>query len=174
MVHYICITSNWRGGDKNLPKVAFLSRFYTINLVRREPCLKSCKLYCRLLINLKLSFHFPQVTKVIVPFAKRAKVIDMKNLKRSCNSLIQKQLMNTKDEEKIPKHPKSKQEHYAQGAASFNDVYEKLPQLLTSKMADSLSPSVALYAVLHLANDMRLRLIPQDDFENFTIRQVTD
>lgn len=109
-----------------------------------------------------------------MPFAKRAKVIDMKNLKRSCNSLIQKQLLSAKDEEKIPKHLKCQKEHYAPGAASFKDVYEDLPNLLTTKMADSLSPSVALYAVLHLANDMRLRLIPQDDHENFTIRQVTE
>ncbi|KAH8274036.1 hypothetical protein KR044_008615 [Drosophila immigrans] len=115
-----------------------------------------------------------QVTKVIVPFAKRAKVIDMKNLKRSCNSLIQKQLLNDVMEESIPIHLKSKQEHYAKGMASFKEVYDKLPNMLTAKMADSLSPSVALYAVLHLANDMRLRLIPQGDFENFTIRQVTD
>ncbi|KAH8376548.1 hypothetical protein KR093_000083 [Drosophila rubida] len=115
-----------------------------------------------------------QVTKVIVPFAKRAKVIDMKNLKRSCNCLIQKQLLNDVIEESIPIHLKAKQEHYAKGMASFKEVYDKLPNLLTTKMADSLSPSVALYAVLHLANDMRLRLIPQDDFENFTIRQVTD
>ncbi|KAH8389554.1 hypothetical protein KR215_000975 [Drosophila sulfurigaster] len=115
-----------------------------------------------------------QVTKVIVPFAKRAKVIDMKNLKRSCNSLIQKQLLNDVQEESIPTHLKSSQEHYAKGMASFKEVYDELPSMLTPKMADSLSPSVALYAVLHLANDMRLRLIPQDDFENFTIRQVTD
>ncbi|EDW11695.1 condensin complex subunit 2 [Drosophila mojavensis] len=117
-----------------------------------------------------------QVTKVIVPFAKRAKVIDMKNLKRSCNSLIQKQLLSTAEmeEEAIPAHPKGKQEHYAKGMATFKEIYEKLPAMLTTKMSDSLSPSVALYAVLHLANDMRLRLIPQDDFEDFTIRQITD
>ncbi|XP_030561857.1 condensin complex subunit 2 [Drosophila novamexicana] len=117
-----------------------------------------------------------QVTKVIVPFAKRAKVIDMKNLKRSCNSLIQKQLLSnaTMEEEKIPAHAKAKEEHYAKGMASFKEVYDKLPSVLSTKMADSLSPSVALYAVLHLANDMRLRLIPQDDFENFTIRQVSE
>ncbi|XP_034472045.1 condensin complex subunit 2 [Drosophila innubila] len=115
-----------------------------------------------------------QVTKVIVPFAKRAKVIDMKNLKRSCNTLIQKQLLKEISEESIPAHPKSENEHYAKGMASFKDVYDTLPNMLSTKMADSLSPSVALYAVLHLANDMRLRLIPQDDNENFTIRQVTD
>lgn len=113
---------------------------------------------------------------MIVPFAKRAKVIDMKNLKRSCNSLIQKQLLSTAEmeEEVIPAHPKGKEEHYAKGMATFKEIYEKLPAMLTTKMSDSLSPSVALYAVLHLANDMRLRLIPQDDFEDFTIRQITD
>ncbi|EDV99066.1 condensin complex subunit 2 [Drosophila grimshawi] len=115
-----------------------------------------------------------QVTKVIVPFAKRAKVIDMKNLKRSCNSLIQKQLLNAVDDEKIPTHPKANQEHYAKGMATFKGVYNELPNLLTQKMAESLSPSVAFYAVLHLANDMKLRLLQQDDLENVIIRQVTE
>nr|XP_016946041.1 condensin complex subunit 2 [Drosophila suzukii] len=115
-----------------------------------------------------------QVTKVIVPFAKRAKVIDMKNLKKSCNSLIQKQLLNAVPEETIPSHPKKKNEHYSKGVASFQEVYQKLPNLLTTKMADSLSPSVAFYAVLHLANDLKLRLIPQQDLEDFQIRQVLD
>ncbi|XP_037710702.1 condensin complex subunit 2 [Drosophila subpulchrella] len=115
-----------------------------------------------------------QVAKVIVPFAKRAKVIDMKNLKKSCNSLIQKQLLNVVPEETIPSHPKKKSEHYSKGVASFQEVYQKLPNLLTAKMADSLSPSVAFYAVLHLANDLKLRLIPQQDLEDFQIRQVLD
>ncbi|XP_022231386.2 LOW QUALITY PROTEIN: condensin complex subunit 2 [Drosophila obscura] len=115
-----------------------------------------------------------QVTKVIVPFAKRAKVIDMKNLKKSCNSLIQKQLLNAVDEAAIPVHPVPKDEQYSKGVASFQEIYRTLPDLLTAKMADSLSPSVALYAVLHLANDMKLRLIPQENLEDFQIRQVLD
>uniref|UniRef100_A0A6P4FAM0 Condensin complex subunit 2 n=1 Tax=Drosophila rhopaloa TaxID=1041015 RepID=A0A6P4FAM0_DRORH len=115
-----------------------------------------------------------QVAKVIVPFAKRAKVIDMKSLKKSCNSLIQKQLLTDVPEETIPSHPKKKDEDYSKGVASFQEVYTKLPNLLTTKMADSLSPSVAFYAVLHLANDMKLRLIPQENLEDFQIRQVLD
>ncbi|KAH8352795.1 hypothetical protein KR084_006400, partial [Drosophila pseudotakahashii] len=115
-----------------------------------------------------------QVAKVIVPFAKRAKVIDMKNLKKSCNSLIQKQLLNAVPEESILSHPQKKNEHYSKGVASFKEVYRNLPNLLTTKMADSLSPSVAFYAVLHLANDLKLRLIPQENLEDFQIRQVLD
>ncbi|XP_043064740.1 condensin complex subunit 2 [Drosophila ficusphila] len=115
-----------------------------------------------------------QVAKVVVPFAKRAKVIDMKNLKKSCYSLIQKKLLTAVPEETIATHPKKKDEHYSKGVASFQSVYRDLPNLLTSKMADSLSPSVALYAVLHLANDQKLRLIQQDNLEDFQIRQVLD
>ncbi|XP_017117103.1 condensin complex subunit 2 [Drosophila elegans] len=115
-----------------------------------------------------------QVAKVIVPFAKRAKVIDMKNLKKSCNSLIQKHMLTDVDEETIPVHPTKKDEHYAKGVASFHEVYRKLPNLLTTKMSDSLSPSVAFYAVLHLANDQKLRLIQQEDLEDFHIRQIVE
>ncbi|KAH8410318.1 hypothetical protein KR009_011721 [Drosophila setifemur] len=115
-----------------------------------------------------------QVTKVIVPFAKRAKVIDMKNLKKGCQSLITKQMLDKVPEETIPSHPKSKDEHYSPGVANFQDVYCKLPHLLTTKMAESLSPSVAFYAVLHLANDLKLRLIPQENLKDFKIRQVLD
>lgn len=109
-----------------------------------------------------------------MPFAKRAKVIDMKNLKKSCNSLIQQQMLSAVPEETIPSHPRPKKEQYSKGVASFQDVYCKLPNLLTTKMSDSLSTSVAFYAVLHLANDMKLRLIPQEDLEDFKIRQVLD
>ncbi|XP_068148281.1 condensin complex subunit 2 [Drosophila tropicalis] len=117
-----------------------------------------------------------QVTKVVVPFAKRAKVIDMKNLKRSCKSLIQKQLLEKSNllEDTMPSHPGHKTEEYDKGIASFRDIYDKLPYLLTAKMADSLSEPVALYAVLHLANDFRLRLIPQENLEDFQIRQLAE
>lgn len=98
----------------------------------------------------------------------------MKNLKRSCNSLIQKQLLNEISEQEIPAHSKSESEHYTKGMASFNQVYDSLPNELPLKMIDSVSPPVALFAVLHLANDMKLRLIPQDDCENFAIRQIAD
>ncbi|XP_037710704.1 condensin complex subunit 2-like [Drosophila subpulchrella] len=116
----------------------------------------------------------PQVTKVNIPFAKQAKVIDMKNLKKSCNSLIQEQLSIDVPEESIPSHPRKQNEQYAKGVASFQEVYEKLPNHLTPKMADSLSPAVAFYSVLHLANDSKLRLIPQEDLKDFKIRKILD
>ncbi|XP_067625439.1 condensin complex subunit 2 isoform X2 [Eurosta solidaginis] len=115
-----------------------------------------------------------QVTKIIVPFAKRAKVIDMKNLKRCCTQLINKQMKVPVQPEDVPQHPIISGEHFAPGMASFKDVYDHLPDILTQNMADSLSPSIAFYSVLHLANDFNLRLIPQEDLEDFKIRQLTD
>ncbi|XP_033241911.1 condensin complex subunit 2-like [Drosophila miranda] len=115
-----------------------------------------------------------QVSKVIGPFAKRAKVIDMKNLKNSCHYLIQKQFLSSVNEASIPSLPLSKEESYAKGTASFQEVYRSLPDVLSDETKDSLCPSVALNAVLHLANDMKLRLISQENLEDFQIRQVLD
>ncbi|XP_075149522.1 non-SMC condensin I complex subunit H isoform X2 [Haematobia irritans] len=113
-----------------------------------------------------------QVTKIIVPFAKRAKVIDMKNLKRSCTVLLQKQFRHPVREEDIPKHPIPKQEEYKEGLGSFHDIYEHLPEILPKAMAESLSTSIAFYSVLHLANEFDLRLIPEEDLKDFKIRKV--
>ncbi|XP_011190547.1 condensin complex subunit 2 isoform X1 [Zeugodacus cucurbitae] len=115
-----------------------------------------------------------QVTKIIVPFAKRAKVIDMKNLKRCCTQLINKQIKEATPSADIPQHPIIREEHFVDGMASFKDVYEHLPEILSQNMVESLSPSIAFYSVLHLANDYNLRLIPQQDLEDFKIRQLMD
>ncbi|XP_011295947.1 condensin complex subunit 2 isoform X2 [Musca domestica] len=114
-----------------------------------------------------------QVTKIVVPFAKRAKVIDMKNLKRSCTLLLNKQFKQPVKEEDVPKHPIPKKEQYQEGMGSFHEIYEHLPEILPKAMAESLSTSIAFYSVLHLANEFDLRLIPEDDLKDFKIRKVT-
>ncbi|XP_013098760.1 condensin complex subunit 2 [Stomoxys calcitrans] len=114
-----------------------------------------------------------QVTKIIVPFAKRAKVIDMKNLKRSCTVLLQKQFKQPVRDEEIPSHPIPKQEQYQSGVGSFHEIYDHLPEILPKAMAESLSTSIAFYSVLHLANEFDLRLIPEEDLKDFKIRKVT-
>ncbi|XP_055903543.1 condensin complex subunit 2 [Eupeodes corollae] len=112
-----------------------------------------------------------QVTKIIVPFAKRAKVIDMKNLKKCCTHLMRNQ-MSKEFQGTIPELAIPKDEEYAPGMASFQEIYTHLPEVLTTNMAEALSPSVAFYSILHLANDLNLRLIPQADLNDFKIRQV--
>lgn len=113
-----------------------------------------------------------QVTRIIVPFAKRAKVIDMKNLKRSCTTLLTKQLKRPINNSEIPEHPIPKEEQYQDGVASFHEIYQHLPELLTPSMTEALSTSIAFYSVLHLANEHNLRLVPQQDLQDFKIRKL--
>lgn len=67
------------------------------------------------------------------------------------------------------------EETYKEGAASFGILYNSLPHLLTKTMAENLSPSVAFYSILHLANEHRLRLYKttkENDMNVFLIRQL--
>lgn len=66
-------------------------------------------------------------------------------------------------------------EAYKDGAASFSLIYNNLPNMLTKTMSENLSPSVAFYSILHLANEHRLRLYKPsktDDPNIFLIRQI--
>lgn len=68
-------------------------------------------------------------------------------------------------------------EKYKDGAASFGIMYNTLPHLLTRTMAENLSPSIAFYSILHLANEHRFRLhklTKENDLNVFLIRQLAD
>lgn len=65
-------------------------------------------------------------------------------------------------------------EHYQDGAATFTHMYNTLPHLLSKTMAENLSPAVAFYSVLHLANENRLRLLQIDGKSDFLIRKLTE
>ncbi|XP_055390425.1 condensin complex subunit 2 [Condylostylus longicornis] len=112
-----------------------------------------------------------KVIRVVVPFAKRAKVIDMKQLKYCCMSLIKKDFGDT-EKENLPNPPSYPNEKYNPGVSTFKNLYTKLPKILTPNMADALSTTVAFYSILHLANDNNLRLVQQNDLNDFQIRQL--
>lgn len=118
-----------------------------------------------------LTVFFLQVTRIVVPFAKRAKVIDMKQLKRCGLQSINNQLVDSRDEQTPESY---KHEKYVPGTATFSGIYNKLPQMLTKTMAEGLSPAVALYSVLHLCNDNNLRIFPQEDLKDFKIKKLED
>lgn len=98
----------------------------------------------------------------------------MKQLKSCCLTSMKKQQEKTAS--RTFQHPKSApDEKYSEGAASFGVVYNTLPHMLTKTMTENLSPSVAFYSVLHLANEHRLRLYnaPKGDETNiFFIRNI--
>lgn len=99
----------------------------------------------------------------------------MKQLKSTCLATITKQCEKTANRQFLQPKNVNKPEVYKEGAASFGILYSSLPHQLTKTMAENLSPSVAFYSVLHLANENRLRLIKttkNDDPNIFLIRSI--
>lgn len=118
----------------------------------------------------------PQIQKVEIQFARRAKVIDMKQMKSVCLSTITKQCEKTAGRTFSHMNVRT-DEKYRDGAASFGLIYNSLPHLLSKTMAENLSPSIAFYSILHLANEHRLRLYKStkdNDMNIFLIRQLDE
>lgn len=95
-------------------------------------------------------------------------------MKTVCLSTIEKQFEKTAGRP-LPNITAGKEEHYKDGAASFGIIYNSLPYSLTKTMAENLTPSVAFYSILHLANEHRLRLyksMKENDMNIFLIRQL--
>lgn len=87
-----------------------------------------------------------RIEKISIAFARRAKVVDMKQLKTCSWNLI-------KDKHNAdPLHnPK------------FSDTLKSLPKVLSRTMAENMSMPLAFYAVLHLCNDKSLLLDQNDE-----------
>lgn len=96
----------------------------------------------------------------------------MKQLKSVCLNLIIKQCEKTAGRVLTNIPEQRTDETYKDGAASFGFTYNSLPRLLSKSMAANLSPSIAFYALLHLANERKLRLYKSTEENDFFIRQL--
>uniref|UniRef100_A0A336LLN1 Condensin complex subunit 2 n=1 Tax=Culicoides sonorensis TaxID=179676 RepID=A0A336LLN1_CULSO len=111
-----------------------------------------------------------KVEKIFISYAKRAKPVDMKQLKAQCWNLIS-------EVAKIrPKTPMELMNGVSEDAieVDFNEVYEKLPRVLTKNMAENISTGLVFYSVLHLANERGVRLKQHEDLEGCTILKVDE
>lgn len=93
-----------------------------------------------------------KIEKINIHFARRAKVVDMKQLKGCSWTLI-----SNKHNSDPLHNPK------------FSDTLKDLPKVLNRTMAENMSMPLAFYAILHLCNDKGLLLNQSDkelrDFE---------
>lgn len=96
----------------------------------------------------------------------------MKQLKNVCYITIQKQC-SIAARQSYPDDISSDFPAISQAldCTSFLKVYGCLPQLLTKSMQEALSPAVAFYSILHLANDHQLQLTNTTDDFDFEIKQ---
>lgn len=102
-----------------------------------------------------------RVAKINIAYAKTAKVVDMKQLKSCCWRLIAEQVTASGGDLEMGSS--------SEGKATFSAVYRELPHILSKSMSENISKSLAFYSVLHLTNERSLRLVRQDDLEDFKI-----
>ncbi|XP_053607023.1 condensin complex subunit 2 isoform X2 [Plodia interpunctella] len=96
-----------------------------------------------------------KVAKIFIPYAMRAKKVDMKQLKHCTWKML------------TEKTPEGAKEEVSE--TSFFTVYSRLPNKLSSNMRESLSVPLALLSVLHLANERGLVLEKRDDLNDIGI-----
>lgn len=136
------------------------------------------------------------VAQVNIPFAKIAKKMDVRKLKRamwdlllplqstnvtlvanvtaingttsvSGDDLNQPQRKSTNDKTSIDEiEPSISPVHL-----EFSNLYQELPDKISSKMANDLSKPIAFVTLLHLANERNLRLVSREDLKDFVIEQ---
>lgn len=99
-----------------------------------------------------------KVEKIMISYAKRAKPVDMKQLKVQCWHL-----MSEISKTRPPTPVETSQGEMQQ--IEFKEVYEKLPRVLTKSMAENISTGLVFYSLLHLANEKGLRVVQHDDLE---------
>lgn len=97
------------------------------------------------------------VAQVNIPFAKVAKKMDVRKLKRVMWDLL------------IP--PESSACENSIESPLFSNIYGEVPAKVSTKMANDLSKPIAFVTLLHLANEKNLKLLPQSDLKDFNIEQ---
>lgn len=95
------------------------------------------------------------MAKIFIPYAMRAKKVDMKQLKQCTWKMLTEKTPEGEKEDVTP--------------STFFTVYTRLPHKLSSNMRDSLSVPLALLSVLHLANEKGLILEKKDDLKDIGI-----
>lgn len=124
-----------------------------------------------------------RIATIDIPFAKRNKVIDMKQLKRCCWSTITKQCFDhcrkplpSDASDSLRAAVGAKTNRGSGGGAAgrvevttFKKVVASVPKLLTKQMQEAVSPAIAFLSVLHLANEQKLRLVSVDNNRDFLI-----
>lgn len=83
------------------------------------------------------------IKQIDLPFAKYAKRMDVKKLKRAMLDLIQNPSLN----DSLPTSGSTAD------VIRFSDLYQELPAKITSTMTKDMSPPIAFVTLLHLANE---------------------
>ncbi|XP_071441229.1 condensin complex subunit 2 [Hetaerina americana] len=106
------------------------------------------------------------IPNVYIPYAKRAKKMDMKRLQRTIFKIMTHEEKKEKVEGSTPEEPAELSETF-----NFSSVFKKIPKELPSKEAQNLSFALAFVALLHVTNDRTLKLIGTSDLSELIVSQ---
>ncbi|KAG8237558.1 hypothetical protein J437_LFUL017764 [Ladona fulva] len=107
------------------------------------------------------------VPNVFIPYAKRAKRMDMKRLQKTVFDI----LTNQNEKETTERDPKESELPEVTGKVMFSKVYHELPDKLPQKDAQNLSFALAFAALLHTANDKTLLIEETADLSDIIVSQ---
>ncbi|CAG9794032.1 unnamed protein product [Diatraea saccharalis] len=96
-----------------------------------------------------------KVAKIFIPYAMRAKKVDMKQLKHCTWKML------------TERTPEGEKEDVSK--TTFFSIYTKLPTKLSTNMRESLSVPLALLSILHLANEKGLILEKKEELNDIGI-----
>uniref|UniRef100_A0ACB8EYV0 Uncharacterized protein n=2 Tax=Sphaerodactylus townsendi TaxID=933632 RepID=A0ACB8EYV0_9SAUR len=111
-----------------------------------------------------------KVNKIAIQYAKTAKKMDMKRLKRTMWCLLTDAQKNQTEEEHVALE-KSSDASVVMGQKVFSDITNDLLHRLPSVMAKNLSIPLAFACLLHLANEKNLKLEGAEDLSEVFVVQ---
>lgn len=110
--------------------------------------------------NLVSAPHVVDENNVFIPYSKRAKKINVRQVKQSMMQLINNKFEG--DENAAP--------NGGEATYDFSELYQNLPRFLSRSNAEAMSVPIAFVSLLHLANEQTLAIEPVDFFEDLTIK----
>lgn len=130
------------------------------------------------------------VAQVNIPFAKMAKKMDVRKLKRvmwdllappESNNVTNVTVIMNGVNQPVDGHTNGIEQEVSSKRIptpcetpvhlEFSNLYGELPVRVNTKMASDLSQPIAFVTLLHLANEKNLKLIPKEDLKDFVIEQ---
>lgn len=111
------------------------------------------------------------VAHVNIPFAKLAKKMDVRKLKRVMWDVLLPQQSHNNTVIQNGGDDISAEKPETPVNLEFSSLYGELPVRVNTKMANDLSQPIAFVTLLHLANEKNLKLIPREDLRDFVIEQ---
>ncbi|XP_022258757.1 condensin complex subunit 2-like [Limulus polyphemus] len=113
-----------------------------------------------------------KIAKIDIQYARTAKHLDIKRLKRVMWHILTKDsVSDSHNKENIENQEDVSTPDRMDGEMSFSHIYKTLPHQLSSLMTKNLSVPIAFVCLLHMVNEKTLKISGKEDLSDFSIMQ---